>query len=213
MEETNTVVETPEVNEYDLETGQNITTNTHESEENAMPTVTTKSPPKKEGAVEKKGKKSKVEKPSANGKEVKRDSPKASKVVEANGKKPADKAKSPRPTSNRTERARKEGVTEGTPRKKGRPAGSTNNGESKRLRLFKLLDRYPEGLDNVNIRKALKTETIAAVCRDETVYGRLKLVYNPESRGKVFTLSAKGRQALKGGKVDSDKAPVGKWAE
>jgi hypothetical protein len=90
-------------------------------------------------------------------------------------------------------------------------AGINGTADSKRTRLFKLLSKKPNGLTNVQIREALKTQSIAAMCRDEVVHGRLKRVASPEgSRGAVFALTAKGKSDLEKGKVDSNKAPVAK---
>ncbi len=93
-----------------------------------------------------------------------------------------------------------------------KPAKATApKADSKRVRLFKLLAKKPGGLTNVQIREALKTDAIAAMCRDEVAHGRLKHGIPEEgSRGAVFALSAKGRVALEKVKVDSDKAPVAK---
>lgn len=81
--------------------------------------------------------------------------------------------------------------------------------ESKRLRLFKLLAKYPAGLGNAKIREKLDTDSIARICRDEAVAGRLKVTVAPEGeQGKRFTLSAAGKKALEKGTVDSNAAPV-----
>lgn len=90
------------------------------------------------------------------------------------------------------------------------PATSTK--ESKRVRLFKLLSKNPNGLNNAGIRANLETESIAAICRDEVQHGRLKIVAS-EGRGLHFTLSAKGKSDLDKGKVDDNAAPKADWKD
>lgn len=86
--------------------------------------------------------------------------------------------------------------------------------DSKRVRLFKLLAKYPNGLNNADIREKMETDAIAAMCRDEAVFGRLKVLIPEEGKhGKRFVLSAKGKQALEKGTVDSNAAPKGEWKD
>jgi hypothetical protein len=107
--------------------------------------------------------------------------------------------------------------------KKTTAAQNGSGKESKRLRLFKLLNEVeadrkrrglsPRGLNNGKIRASLKTESVAALCRDEAVAGRLKVLRHEDGRGMFFCLSAAGRKALEKGTVDSEAAPKGEWPE
>lgn len=85
--------------------------------------------------------------------------------------------------------------------------------ESKRLRLFKLLARHPDGLLNCEIRRLLQNDTVAAMCRDETMHGRFRVTKMEDDRGMRFLLSQKGRRALDEGTVDTQAPPPTPWSE
>lgn len=88
--------------------------------------------------------------------------------------------------------------------------------KSKRLRLFELLADHPDGLDNVQIRAALDTQSIAAMCRDECVAETPRMKYiipEEDKRGKRFVLTKAGHRALEKGTVDSAAPPAGRWPE
>jgi hypothetical protein len=89
-------------------------------------------------------------------------------------------------------------------------ANGTAKADSKRVRLFKLLAKYPQ-LGNAAIREKLGTDSIAATCRDEAVYGRLRAEKLEGETGLRFSLTARGKKALEKGTVDSDKAPAADW--
>lgn len=102
-------------------------------------------------------------------------------------------------------------ATKPVPSANGKPAASTKAVKSKRLRLFELLAKKPGGLGNAEIRAALNTESIASICRDEAIAGRLKATVEEGRTGKIFSLSASGRKALEKGTVDSAAAPKAEW--
>jgi hypothetical protein len=115
-------------------------------------------------------------------------------------------------TATSTTAAPKTKTTKPAAEKNGKPASAKSTAKSKRLRLFELLEKNPAGLGNADIRAKLKTEVIAAICRDEAVAGRLKVLVPPEGKtGKLFALSAAGRKSLEKGTVDSEAAPKAEW--
>lgn len=95
---------------------------------------------------------------------------------------------------------------------KAKSAKATSDKKTKRVRLFELLAKKPNGMTNPELLTALGTNSIATMCRDEACAKRLKILPKEDGdRGMRFALSALGLKALEGGTVDSKAPGKGSW--
>lgn len=81
-------------------------------------------------------------------------------------------------------------------------------GPSIRVRVFNLLAKSIDGLKGSQIQEKLGLKGIPALLKDEGVCDkpRIKRAANPEGRGVLYSLTARGKQAVEKGTVDSDAA-------
>lgn len=109
--------------------------------------------------------------------------------------------------------ARKSTASKKKATKKKPAAKKKATGKSIRLKTFELLNKKPNGLTGRQIKEALGLSTPPHILTDEAEIGRVLRVEVEGQRGVTYKLSAKGKTALKAGKVDSDAPSMAEMRE